>query len=72
MEEAPGLEIGYLGSRGALYCSRGCARQAGESAARPVDPDEYEALIESGEVPAEALCPACGEEFAVAWPDREP
>jgi hypothetical protein len=72
MEEALGLEIGFLGSKGALYCSRGCARQAGEIAARAVDADEYEALIESGELPAEALCPACGGEFAVAWPDREP
>lgn len=72
MEEEVGLEIGYLGSNGALYCSRGCARQAGEAAPRAVDADEYAALIESGELPAEALCPACGEEFAVAWPDREP
>jgi hypothetical protein len=72
MEEALGLEIGYLGSRGALYCSRGCARRAGESAARPVDSDEYEALLESGALSAEALCPACGEDFAVGWPDREP
>lgn len=72
MEEQLGLEIGFLGEKGALYCSEECARRAGKAPVRPVDQDEYEALTESGQVPAEALCPSCGQEFPVVWPDREP
>ena len=64
--------IGFLVRDGVLFCSRDCAARHGGAIGYEVDQDEYEALVESGSVAAEGLCPACGAEFAVSWPEREP
>jgi hypothetical protein len=64
--------IGFLGSDGALYCSKACALRQGSFAGYEVDQDEYESLVESESLSAGGLCPGCGSEFAVSWPDREP
>lgn len=64
--------IGFVGSDGALYCSKACALREGNFAGYEVDQDEYESLVEGESVSAGALCPGCGAEFAVSWPDREP
>ena len=64
--------IGFLGSDGVLYCSGACALQRGSDAGFEVDQDEFESLVESESLSAGGLCPECGAEFAVSWPDREP
>ena len=64
--------IGFLGSDGALYCSKACAYQHGSVAGFEVDQDEYEGLMESWSLSAGGLCPACGSEFADPWPERLP
>lgn len=64
--------IGFLASDGVLFCSRACALKEGRKAGYEVDQDEYESLVESGSLQAEGLCPACGVEFSVSWPEREP
>ena len=58
--------IGYLADNGVLYCSRGCA--AGLTG-RFLDSEDYETLADEGRLPAEILCPACGAEFDVEWPE---
>ncbi len=63
-------EIGFLGSDGVLYCSRACALRKGFTGYE-VDQDEYESLVEGESVSAGGLCPGCGAEFAISWPDRE-
>ncbi|HET9793867.1 MAG TPA: hypothetical protein VFS34_05340 [Thermoanaerobaculia bacterium] len=63
------LPIGYVGKKGTLYCSRVCAASRGEADAIAVDEQEYDVLTESGELSANAVCPACGSDFAVVWPD---
>jgi len=68
LEEA----IGFLGSDGILYCSRACALRQGCFAGYEVDQDEFESLVESESLSTGGLCPGCGAEFAVSWPDREP
>lgn len=64
--------IGFLGSDGALYCSKECALRQGSFTGYEVDQDEYESLVESETLSAGGLCPGCGAEFAVSWPHREP
>ncbi|HEU5250529.1 MAG TPA: hypothetical protein VFW15_11135 [Thermoanaerobaculia bacterium] len=66
--------IGFLGSDGVLYCSRACASRLGVSAGYEVDQDEYESLVESESLQGVGvgLCPGCGAEFIVTWPEREP
>jgi len=64
--------IGFLGSDGALYCSKDCALRQGSFSGYEVDQDEYESLVESEALSPGALCPGCGAEFAVSWPNREP
>jgi hypothetical protein len=64
--------MGFLSSDGVLYCSRGCAADHGISLGNDVDQDEYDSLVESESVQAVSLCPGCGSEFAVSWPEREP
>jgi len=64
--------IGFLASDGVLYCSMACAKQQGRRTGYEVDQDEYESLIDSGRIAPEALCPGCGTEFSVSWPEREP
>jgi hypothetical protein len=64
--------IGFLGSDGVLYCSEACALSRGTLTGYEVDPDEYEGLVESESLSRGGLCPACGAEFAVPWPEREP
>lgn len=64
--------IGFLGSDGTLYCSKDCALRQGSFTGYEVDQDEYESLVESEALSAGGLCPGCGAEFAVSWPDREP
>lgn len=63
--------MGFVGDDGALYCSRACAARRGVLEGNDVDTDEFEGLVESGSIRAGGLCPGCGAEFAVAWPDRE-
>jgi hypothetical protein len=70
--EQPLDAIGFLGSDGVLYCSRACALQQGRTVAYEVDQDDYEGLVESEALAAGSVCPGCGAEFAVSWPDREP
>jgi hypothetical protein len=70
MEERTNV-IGYLASDGVLFCSRACAVKEGRRTGCEVDPDEYESLVESGSVQAGSLCPACGADFGVLWPERE-
>jgi hypothetical protein len=62
--------IGYLGSNGTLHCSEPCARTAGVTEGRFVDGEEYESLVETGRAAAATLCPVCGAEFAIDWPER--
>ncbi len=64
------IGIGYLGSDGALYCSEVCARSAGVAEGRFVDEEEYEAMVEAGAAAEATVCPVCGSEFAVDWPER--
>jgi hypothetical protein len=66
--------IGFLGSDGVLYCSPACASRLGVAGGYQVDQDEYESLIESESLQGVGvgLCPGCGTEFIVAWPEREP
>jgi hypothetical protein len=64
--------IGFLGSAGALYCSEECASAHGVSSGYDVDQDEYESLVESESLQAVDLCPGCGAEFPVFWPEVEP
>jgi len=69
-EESRG--IGFLASDRVLFCSRACALEEGRGTGYEVDSDEYDALIESGEVAPGTVCPRCGAEFTVSWPEREP
>ena len=69
MEEE--IPFGYLADDGTLYCSAACATRAGQALGRRVDQEEYEAHVEAG-IAGGALCPACGEEFPVLWPERTP
>lgn len=62
--------IGYLTDDGVLYCSRECPG-AKKRAGREVDQDEYEALVEGGGLVPESVCPGCGAEFSVQWPEDE-
>ena len=64
--------IGFLGGDGVLYCSEACASRNGVTVGYEVDQDEYESLVESESLQAVSLCPGCGSEFAVSWPEREP
>lgn len=61
--------IGFLAKDGALFCSRECASRHGGTIGYEVDQDEYDALVESQTVQAGGLCPGCGAEFAVSWPE---
>lgn len=64
--------IGFLGSDGVLYCSEACALSRGSHTGYEVGQDEYESLVEGESLAGGGLCPACGAEFAVSWPEREP
>ena len=64
--------IGFLAADGTLYCSQSCALLQGRPTGYDVDDDEYESLLEGGSLTAGGVCPACGAEFAVSWPEREP
>jgi hypothetical protein len=64
--------IGFLSSDGVLYCSQACASAHGISEGYDVDQDDYDSLIESKSLQAVGLCPGCGAEFPVSWPEREP
>lgn len=64
--------VGYLGQNGLLYCSNGCAVQAGERNASAVDEEDLDALLEGGGLSPGALCPSCGDSFPVSWPERTP
>jgi len=71
MEDFPA--IGFLASEdGVLFCSRACALERGKSNGYEVDQDEYEALVEAGDLASGLVCPACGAEFRVSWPERQP
>ena len=60
----PAQVLGYLGSDKVLYCTLACAATQGESGARAVDHDEYQALADAGGVdPAALVCPICGSEY---------
>lgn len=64
--------IGFLATDGVLYCSRTCAVKREQLAGYEVDQDEYESLLGEGSLPPGTVCPGCGAEFAVSWPEREP
>ena len=64
--------IGFLGSDGVLYCSQACAHRHGQSAGYEVDQDQYNSLLGEDSVGAGTICPGCGAEFPVEWPEREP
>jgi hypothetical protein len=64
--------IGFLAKDGVFFCSRECGARHGATIGYEVDQDEYDALVENGSVAAEGLCPGCGAEFVVSWPEREP
>jgi hypothetical protein len=64
--------IGFLSGDGVLYCSQACASNHGISVGYDVDQDEYESLVESESLKPVGLCPGCGSEFAVSWPEPEP
>ncbi len=64
--------IGFLGSDGVLYCSKACALRRGSFTGYAVDQEEYESLVEGESLAAGGLCPTCGAEFAVSWPEGEP
>ncbi len=67
------LEVmGFLAENGVLYCSRACAIAQGQSRGNEVDQDEYEGLVEGGTLAEATLCPVCGAEFAVEWPEPGP
>ncbi len=70
--EQPIDAIGFLGSDGVLYCSRTCAVKQARIGGYEIDQDDYEGLVESEALAAGSVCPGCGAEFAVSWPDREP
>lgn len=57
--------IGFLANDGVLYCSRGCAA---DRSGRYIDSEDYEILADEGRLPAQILCPSCGAEFTVDWP----
>ncbi|HTO87535.1 MAG TPA: hypothetical protein VMR54_08400 [Thermoanaerobaculia bacterium] len=62
--------MGFLAENGVLYCSRACAIAQGQVGGNEVDLDEYEGLFEGGTLPPATLCPVCGAEFAVEWPEH--
>jgi hypothetical protein len=64
--------IGFLSGDGVLYCSQACASNHGISVGYDVDQDQYESLVESESLQPVGLCPGCGSELAVSWPEREP
>jgi Prokaryotic metallothionein len=64
--------MGFLGTDGVLYCSQACARRHGQSAGCAVDQDEYDGLLGEDSLAVGTLCPGCGAEFPVEWPEREP
>ena len=64
--------LGFLAENGVLYCSRACARARGHSEGADVDQDEYDSLVDDGKLAAVSVCPGCGAEFAVDWPERGP
>ena len=64
--------IGFVGGDGVLYCSRWCAKQQGQLVGYEVDQDDYESLAEDASLPPGTLCPGCGAEFSVVWPERQP
>jgi hypothetical protein len=63
--------IGFLGSNGTLYCSKGCALRHGIGGDE-VDQDDLESLVEDESIEPGILCPVCGSEFPVSWPDSRP
>jgi hypothetical protein len=62
--------LGFLGDEGVLFCSRACAVRAGEREPTPVDGDEYASFAESGRAAAGGLCPVCGAEYPLGWPEE--
>jgi hypothetical protein len=68
----PALIVGYFGRDEVLYCSRACASSRGQPDAAPVDQAEYQALVERGTaVRGQLVCPVCGSEFPLDWPEDE-
>jgi hypothetical protein len=70
-ETEVGEVLGYLGANGILYCSAGCASEASQPWAVALDLDEYDALASHGYVTVDALCPVCGQDYAI-WGEEEP
>ena len=61
--------VGYLGGDNVLYCSPACAAQRGQPDAAAVDDDQYQLLMDRGSVKAGAVCPVCGSDYPIDWPD---
>jgi hypothetical protein len=72
MDEQQLGAIGFLAQNGVLYCSQACARAQGHSEGAEVDQDEYDSLVEDERLAAVTVCPGCGAEFAIDWPERGP
>jgi hypothetical protein len=62
--------LGYLGANGVLYCSVACACEDDQPWAVALDLDEYDAIANEGQLAVEALCPVCGGDYVVAWPEE--
>ncbi len=68
----PALLLGYLGRDEVLYCSRACALARGQQDAKPVEADEYQALLDRGSSKrTDVVCPVCGSEYPIDWADDE-
>jgi hypothetical protein len=68
----PAQVLGYVGADKVLYCSRACALKRGQTAATPVDFDEYHALADAGAIDrAAVVCPVCGSEYPFELTDDD-
>jgi hypothetical protein len=66
----PARILGILGEDGVLYCSWSCADTCGQGHGRPVDAEQYDALV-TRRRRDDALCPACGGEYGLSWAGDE-
>ena len=65
-------EIGYLTGDGILFCSQACAGRHGRDRGFQIDRPALDALVEGEMVGPGSLCPGCGAEFDLEWPEPPP
>lgn len=70
--DEPLEEIGYLTGDGLLFCSQTCAGRHGRHRGFEIDRAAFDALLEGEIVGPGSLCPGCGGEFDVEWPESAP